>query len=166
MHSELSRAKHPRTILAGPYGHPFHPIAVIVPIGAWISAVVFDVIALNVEDPTVYAIGARILIIIGLIGAAVAAVLGVLDWLNIPKGTTARRTGTTHMVLNLLVMGMFALSLAVRPGDEVPVLAVALSVGGVAVLSLSGWLGGKLSHTYGVRVADERTQAEGFESTP
>ena len=31
-----SRAKRPVTVLAGPYGHPFHPILVTVPIGAWV----------------------------------------------------------------------------------------------------------------------------------
>ena len=28
--------KHPGTTLAGPYGHPFHPILVTVPIGVWV----------------------------------------------------------------------------------------------------------------------------------
>jgi uncharacterized membrane protein len=32
----------------------------------------------------------------------------------------------------------------------------------VAILGASGWLGGKLAYHYGVRVADEQTQAEGF----
>jgi hypothetical protein len=32
----------------------------------------------------------------------------------------------------------------------------------VAILGASGWLGGKLAYHYGVRVADEHTQAEGF----
>ncbi|MFE8990795.1 hypothetical protein ACFYMI_23785 [Streptomyces collinus] len=32
----------------------------------------------------------------------------------------------------------------------------------VAVLGLSGYLGGKLAYRYGVRVADENTQAEGY----
>jgi hypothetical protein len=38
-------AKQPRTVLAGPYGHPFHPILVTVPIGAWVASVVFDIVA-------------------------------------------------------------------------------------------------------------------------
>jgi uncharacterized membrane protein len=37
-----------------------------------------------------------------------------------------------------------------------------LSVLGLAILVVSGWLGGKLAYRYGVRVADERTQATGF----
>jgi hypothetical protein len=29
-------------------------------------------------------------------------------------------------------------------------------------IAVSGWLGGKLAYRYGVRVADEQTQSEGF----
>jgi uncharacterized membrane protein len=42
---------------------------------------------------------------------------------------------------------------------------LALSIVALVVLSASGFLGGKLAYRYGVRVADERTQAEGF-ATP
>ena len=35
MADEMRQAKQPVTVLAGPYGHPFHPILVTVPIGAW-----------------------------------------------------------------------------------------------------------------------------------
>jgi hypothetical protein len=39
-----NRAKEPvSAALAGPYGHPFHPMLVTVPIGAWICSVIFDV---------------------------------------------------------------------------------------------------------------------------
>ena len=39
---------------------------------------------------------------------------------------------------------------------------LALSAVGIAVLGVSGFLGGKLAYRYGVRVADESTQAEGY----
>ena len=39
---------------------------------------------------------------------------------------------------------------------------LALSVVSVAVLGVSGFLGGKLAYRYGVRVADETTQADGY----
>jgi uncharacterized membrane protein len=32
----------------------------------------------------------------------------------------------------------------------------------IALLAVSGWLGGELSYRYGVRVADETTQAEAY----
>lgn len=158
--------KHPRSLLAGPYGHPLHPIAVILPIAAWTSSVVFDVAAVIAPDPAPFALGAHILVVIGLIGAAIAVVLGVIDWLGIPPNTPARRTGTTHMILNLVAAGVFAGTLPARSGEgQDAVLPLMIGVAGLCVLGVSGWLGGKLAHTYGVRVADERTQAEGLVRT-
>lgn len=165
--ASIVRAKYPRSIVAGPYGHPFHAIAIILPIGAWVSASVFDVISVVGDDPGVFALGARILVALGLLGAVVAAVLGLIDWSAIPKGTPARATGLTHMVLNLIAMAIFTGSLLLRlDADGVPTLAMIASFVGLALLAASGWLGGKLAHTYGVRVATETTQAEGLESLP
>jgi uncharacterized membrane protein len=42
--------------------------------------------------------------------------------------------------------------------------AFVLSLIAAAGLTVSGWLGGKLSYRWGVRVADEQTQREGFEA--
>jgi hypothetical protein len=39
----VEEAKAPVSSVAGPYGHPFHPILVTVPIGACVASVVFDV---------------------------------------------------------------------------------------------------------------------------
>lgn len=44
MTDELHQARQPvSAALAGPYGHPFHPILVTVPIGAWVASLVFDI---------------------------------------------------------------------------------------------------------------------------
>jgi uncharacterized membrane protein len=44
MVEDLRQAKRPvSALLAGPYGHPLHPVLVNVPIGAWVAASVFDV---------------------------------------------------------------------------------------------------------------------------
>ena len=52
MTSDLQQAKHPvSAVLAGPYGHPLHPILVTVPIGAWVASLVFDVASHLVADP-------------------------------------------------------------------------------------------------------------------
>ncbi|WP_179559596.1 DUF2231 domain-containing protein [Microbacterium sp. AK009] len=163
--SARDRAKRPRTALAGPYGHPFHPILVTIPIGAWTASLVFDLIGIFVDDPTPYVVGARILIIVGLVGAVLAAVWGFLDYLQLERETPAQKTGLVHMLLNLGAMALFAVNLIVRflgDDDEVSVLGLILTLVALAALSLSGWLGGKLAYTYGVRVADEQKQAEGF----
>jgi len=161
-------AKEPVTAVAGPYGHPFHPILVTLPIGAWISALVFD-IATRVDSNGSPALveGAYWLIGIGILGALVAAVFGLLDLLSIPRGTRAFSTGLLHLGLNLVVVAIFVVNFFWRAGNydelsKVKAGQLVLSAVGIAILAVSGWLGGKLAYHFGVRVADEATQAEGF----
>lgn len=160
-----NRAKEPVSpMLAGPYGHPFHPILVTIPIGAWLCSLVFD-IASRVGARPGFADGARWLIAIGILGALAAATVGFLDFLTIPGGTTAHRTALTHMTLNLVVTTAFAVNFAWRLGtaaDRTGWAQIALSVVSIAGLAVSGALGGKLAYHYGVRVADEQTQLTGF----
>jgi len=69
------------------------------------------------------------------------------------------------MTLNLTVVSLYVVNFAVRRShgyEDVSAAAIALSVVALALLSASGWLGGKLAYHYGVRVADEHTQAEGY----
>jgi len=163
----MRAAKVPRAVVAGPYGHPFHPVAVTIPLGAWSSSLVFDLLGFAADDPRGFAQGSRWLIAIGLTGAVGASVLGLLDMSRIPKRTPARRTAVAHLVLNVTAMGLFSTSLLVRMLDlgRVPGVAFALSATAATGLSVSGWLGGKLAYRWGVRVADENTQREGFETT-
>ncbi|MGH9209981.1 MAG: DUF2231 domain-containing protein [Acidimicrobiales bacterium] len=161
------QAKRPLLAIAGPYGHPLHPILVTVPIGAWVAGLGFDIGSRLADNPDVFGQGAYWLIAIGLVAALAAAAVGFLDLFAIPTGTRAFRTGLIHMTLNLVVVALFAVSLLIRhddhaaPGETSAGLLV-LSVVALAILGGAGWLGGKLTFRYGVRVADEATQAEGF----
>lgn len=158
-------AKKPINALAGSYGHPIHPLLVTLPIGVWVASLVFDIAAL-VTESRVMSEAAYWLIGIGVVGALVAAVWGVMDLMTIPRNTEAWRTGITHMTLNLVVAVLFAVSFFVRMSDgytEPPaVWLVALSVLALVGLAFSGWLGGRLAYRFGVRVADEDVQEEGF----
>jgi uncharacterized membrane protein len=157
-------SKQPRTILAGPYGHPVHSILVTIPIGGWIASFVFDLISLFADDPEPFVQGARVLIVIGLIGAVLAAVAGLLDFSRLTPGTHVRRVALTHMVLNVTAMVLFIVGFVLRSQtDDVSVPGIVLSAIALVGLSLSGFLGGELAYRYGVRVADEDTQRAGFE---
>src|SRR5436309_15887527 len=91
---EPRNAKVPVTVLAGPYGHPVHPILVTVPIGAWVASLVFDVGSRVVHtDAAALSLGSRWLIAIGVLGAAAAALVGFLDLFAIPIGTRVFRIG-------------------------------------------------------------------------
>ncbi|WP_328855017.1 DUF2231 domain-containing protein [Microbispora hainanensis] len=172
MTGELHEAKRPvSALLAGPYGHPFHPMLVAVPIGAWVASMVFDLASRFAPDPGFLAEGSTWLIAIGVLGAVAAAMAGFLDLFAIPAGTPAFRTGLLHMGLNLVITAAYAAGFlwrqALSPADTAaggPVAAgpLLLSAGSLALLVVSGYLGGKLAYRYGVRVADEATQAGGF----
>lgn len=160
----LRRAKRPASPIAGPYGHPFHALLVTVPIGSWVAAVIFDIVALAGDDPEAFTIGARWLYGIGVIGAVVAAVFGLLDYTRLTPGTRARRIATLHMVLNLSAVVIFAIVWALHLGvEQVPVGALVLGIVGLLGLAVSGFLGGELVFRHGVRVADETDQAHGHE---
>ncbi len=164
MAEAFDRGKRPRTLLQGPYGHPFHPVVITVPIGAWVASLVFDVLAIFAEDPSGFLLGAQVLIAIGIVGAVVAAVLGFLDYSVIPARTRAKRTALVHMILNLVAIALFAIDWIVRASaghDDVPVAGVVLSVVALLLVGASGFLGGELVYRFGIRVADEGEQAKG-----
>jgi uncharacterized membrane protein len=159
-------AKRPVSVLAGPYGHPLHPALVPVPIGAWIASAVFDVASHVVDDPGFLTQGSRWLIAIGVLGALAAAAVGFLDLFAIPTGTPAFRMGLVHMALNLAVTTAYIIGFAIRAGQggnaAVAWGPLLLSLASLCALGVSGYLGGALAFRYGVRVADETTQAEGY----
>jgi uncharacterized membrane protein len=160
-------AKRPRAWIAGPYGHPFHPILVTVPIGAFVCSLLFDIFTRTRSGRIFLVDGAYWLIGIGIVAALLAALFGVLDLTTIPRHTRAFATGLTHAVLNVVVVAIYTINFAWRAGDHLELEQtrwgqIALSVVALAVLAVSGWLGGKLAYRYGVRVADEETQSEGF----
>jgi hypothetical protein len=104
-----SRGKEPvSAALAGPYGHPFHPILVTAPIGAWVAGLVFDIASRVAHDPGFLTRGSMWLIALGVLGALLAAMAGFLDLFAIPPGTPAFRTALLHMSLNLLVTALYA----------------------------------------------------------
>ena len=160
--------KNPVTALAGPYGHPFHPILVTIPIGAWVASLLFDIGSRVTEGGSAgLVMASHWLILIGIAGAALATVFGLLDLLAIPTGTKAFRTGITHMLINAVVLSAFVANFFWRHGDyktmsEVSVGQMVLSIVALAGLGVSGWLGGQLAYRYGVRVAREQDQREAF----
>jgi uncharacterized membrane protein len=141
---------------------------VTVPIGAWAASLLFD-LATRVTDggSPGLVMASHWLILIGIAGAVAAAFFGLLDLLAIPRRTRAFRTGITHLVLNDIVLALYVVNFFWRHGDyeeltEVAGGQIALSVVAMALLAVSGWLGGQLAYRYGVRVAREEDQTEAF----
>ena len=138
------------------FGHAIHPILIVYPLGLLSAAVVFDVIYL-VTGNTTWTTVSYWMIAAGIVGGLLAAVFGLIDFLNIPSGTRAKRVGLLHGLVNLGVMILFIASWLLRMNyPEVPsTAAFALSFIGVGAASLGGWLGGELVERLGVGVASD-----------
>ena len=122
-----------------------------IPIGLWIFALVADLIhaagSASAAWPTVafYCIGG------GIVGALAAALPGLIDLLSLPAGP--RKTAVMHMTINLIVVALFAINFWMRmPEPHTPGKLVWLSLIAIGLLTISGWLGGKMVYEHGIAV--------------
>jgi uncharacterized membrane protein len=138
-------------------GHPIHPMIIPFPIGLWVFSLVADLIYLWRGSPVWRDWIAFYALLGGIIGAALAAVFGIIDWLSI-KDREVKKVADWHARLNVIALLVFAASFYLRTvgGSQwvggsytIPLL---LSVLGVILISISGYLGGELVFRYGVAV--------------
>lgn len=138
------------------FGHPIHPMLIVIPLGAFIMAVVAD-IAMYVTGNGTLGVVAFWNIVGGIVGGLAAAVFGLIDWLAIPSNTRAKAIGLYHGVGNVVVVALFAVSAWMRWGvDQYLPSLTAMGLGIVALLlgTVTGWLGGELVDRLGVGVDD------------
>jgi uncharacterized membrane protein len=133
-------------------GHPIHVMLVSLPIGLWVFSLICDVILMTGHNPDLWFTVAYVTMAGGIVGALLAAVFGLIDLVSLPRGHT-RNLGLAHMAINLVIVAVFAFDLYLRTGDlESMTLPFVLSIVGIAMLSVSGWLGGELVHVHMVGV--------------
>jgi uncharacterized membrane protein len=138
-------------------GHPIHPMLIVFPLGLLATAVIFDIlyVATGTADLATFSYYAMIS---GVVGGLLAAVFGLLDWTKIPKDTRARRIGAIHGGGNVVVTGLFVLSLLSRWSDPdyLPnTLPLILGLLGAVLALFTAWLGGELVYRLRVAVDDD-----------
>lgn len=134
-------------------GHPIHPMLIVFPLGLLATAVLFDILYV-ISGNADLATFSYYALIVGVVGGLLAAVFGLLDWLKIPKDTRARRIGALHGGGNVVLTGLFALSLLTRWGNPAYLpntLPLILGLLGGILALFTAWLGGEL--VYRLRVA-------------
>jgi uncharacterized membrane protein len=131
--------------------HPIHPMLIPFPIALWIFSFVSDVAHMTGLGGVVWKDIALYTMIGGLVGALAAAIPGYIDYRSIAD-PAVKRVGFWHMVTNLSIVGLFAVNVLLRFVWETGVIPVILSVIGVSLLGVSGWLGGELVYVHGVAV--------------
>ena len=144
-------------------GHPIHPMLIPFPLALWFFSLIADLIYLWRGNPVWRDWIAFYALLGGIIGAVAAAVFGIIDWLSI-KDRAVKKVADWHARLNVIALLIFAAGFYLRTagGSEwvggsytVPLL---LSVVGVILITISGWLGGEMVFKHAVAV-DQKSVA-------
>jgi uncharacterized membrane protein len=137
------------------FGHPIHPMLIVFPLGLLATSLVFDIVYEATGNGR-WADISYVMIASGIIGGLIAAIFGLVDWLAIPGGTRAKRIGALHGIGNVVVVALFAISWLLRYGNAgLPGTgAFVLSIAGVGLALVTGWLGGELVDRLAVGVDD------------
>ena len=126
--------------------HPMHPMLVAFPLGLWITSFILDLIGRGTGNQLYYT-GSFFMIVGGCIGAALAAVPGVVDLFGVvPPKSSAKSRGYFHGALNTLALALFIWTAARRGGPDYGPdnIAILVSLAGVIIVLFSGWMGATL----------------------
>ncbi|PRY65019.1 putative membrane protein [Glaciihabitans tibetensis] len=149
----VGRVLHPgllRDVLNGrPLGHPAHPIAILVPTGAWISSAVLDFVPGQEK-------ASRTLVGVGLLAVAPAAFAGIADWSLLSQ--KQQRVGIVHWAANLASVALYTASLVQRRRGK-QLSGKVLGMVGLSVVSVSGYLGGHLAYRQAANVTSGEAPA-------
>jgi uncharacterized membrane protein len=137
--------------------HPVHPMIVPFPIALWVFSVVADLIyfwhgnAIWRDYVAFYTMAG------GIVGAAVAAIPGIIDYFSI-RDPKVSKLAAWHARINVLALLLFCANLYLRTtggaekvGGSLTI-PFCLSILGIILISISGWLGGEMVYVHGMGV--------------
>jgi aryl-alcohol dehydrogenase-like predicted oxidoreductase/uncharacterized membrane protein len=146
-------------LIKGWPGKPSHPPLTDVTIGAFTVGVAMLVFgAFGVEEEGM-AHGSLLAIGGGLAAAVPTALTGLLDWLDIPKGTPIRTTATIHLFTMVTAVALFAVTFIAQlsgyDDGNIKTLGLVFGLAAEVALIAGGALGGTIVFVYGNRVLKE-----------
>jgi nitrite reductase/ring-hydroxylating ferredoxin subunit/uncharacterized membrane protein len=134
-----------KDLLSGTWlGRPLHPVLTDTVIGAWTSASTLDIVGGKMAERA-----AGQLIFIGNMAALPTVAAGLSDWAEL--WGAQQRVGSVHALGNATGLVLQTLSLQARRGGRRKK-AFLLSLGSMAIVGASAYLGGYLSFVKGVGV--------------
>ncbi len=136
-------------------GHPIHQMLIPFPVGLFVMAVIFDIIAKFAGTSPILTQVSYYDILAGIVTGLIAAVFGFWDWLHIPANTRAKSIGRYHGLGNVVLVVLFAIAAILRSPvtDFAPgTLAFVIEILAVLLGGTTAWLGGELVDRLGVGV--------------
>ena len=135
-------------------GHPLHPALVHFPLALWSTTWAWDVLGAWTGLQVWWQTGFWCLVA-GTVMAVPAAITGVMELTALEKGHPAEDIAMRHMLLMSSAFAAYLAALLVRDGPTAPegwrvYAALALSTGGLGLLALGGWYGGRMVYAYGI----------------
>lgn len=126
-------------------GHAIHPALVAFPFAFLTGAFLFDIGGVLLDRESWWTTAAH-LTMAGIIGALLAAVPGIIDYIYVvPPKSSAKKRGAKHALSNLTGVGLFALAYALRQPDVAPsTIVLIVEAIGVGLLGMGGYMGGTL----------------------
>jgi uncharacterized membrane protein len=139
-----------------PLRHPIHPMLVHFPIGFLVLSFLLDLVSLAFPEVPGLLRGSFYAILLGIMTALLAAVPGFVDYSDIRRDHLGKVTATRHMILNLMVVATYGINLWIRSSalrdPKLGLVPLLLSLVGIGLLSISGYLGGRLVYDEGIAV--------------
>src|SRR5712691_705677 len=141
-------------------GEPVHPMFVHYPIALWTTSVITDLIFYFHRNSSLILIS-KFLIAAGIVGAILAAIPGIIDWLTITDPVVTK-VANWHARLNIAALVIFGASLYLRMKHYgAPMVGFhlkipfAVSLVGWIAMAISASLGGKLVYEHRMGVKEE-----------
>jgi uncharacterized membrane protein len=147
------RHDHPRST-AKIFGHPLHPMLVPIPITCFIGTLITDIVYSRTYD-MMWANFSVWLLAAGLIGALFAIITGMTDFVG-DKRVRNIAVAWVHGIGNGVASLLAIFNVFVHSRDaytSVVPTGLTLSILTVAIMAVTGWLGGTLVYKHGVGVA-------------
>lgn len=150
-----------KALLQGrPLKYPLHAILVHFPVGLWVLSLVLDLSTVLFGPNYPLVRGAFFAMVGGTIMAVLAAIPGLVDWADIRADHPAKKVATNHMWLNIGAIVLYLINISLRLGQlndvRTSTLPLVLSVAGVLIISVSGYLGGMAVYDDGTGVGRHR----------
>ena len=145
-----------KDVLQGkPLSHPSHPMFVHFPTALFPTAILFDILSWGLTEPELVR-AAFYNIAVGLAASVLAVLTGFVDYFGMVSGSRKHRVTTWHMLSNLPLLLIFAVSLGLRSleldATRTPLYILVLPLVGVPFLIVGNYLGGELVYRMGMRV--------------